>query len=86
MAKAPAPRPMFAGFETAAANDGAATDWWTMGNDICNALLDARTMADIERIKTDYADRLREMTKTRRDLARTVSLAFQLRRQELGQQ
>lgn len=86
------PPPLFAGFDTPAAPlsatamvGGAGTmDWWDVGNAICNALADARTLDDIERIKAEHAESLRAMVAARRDIAASVSLAFQLRRQELG--
>lgn len=83
---AKSPRPMFAGFDAPTINTGAggATDWWDVGNAICNALTDARTVSDIERIKAEHADTLKAMVAARRDIAGSVSLAFQLRRQELG--
>lgn len=59
-------------------------DWWDVGNAICNALTDARTIDDIERIKAGHAGALKAMVAARRDIAETVSQAFQLRRQELG--
>lgn len=58
--------------------------WYGLANDIANAIYDARTLAEVEAVKTRNLEALRDLTAHRRDLAELLSAAFADRRTQLG--
>ena len=57
--------------------------WFAVANDICNALFDAASLAEIDRIRERHESTLADMVREQRDLAHTVSLGFADRRAAL---
>lgn len=75
-------------FQLAAIRDPAPTgpatrsldEWLAVANDICNALFDAASLAEIDAIRERHESTLADMVREQRDLAHTVSLCFADRR------
>lgn len=63
---------------------GSTTDWYAVANNIANAINDAKTLDEVERVKEENRDNLRALTINRRDLAVVLSAGFADRRNQLG--
>lgn len=58
--------------------------WYAVANDIANAIFDAKSLAEVERVKSENMAKLRDLVTNRRDLAELLSSAFADRRRQLG--
>jgi hypothetical protein len=63
--------------------DGTDDHWWDIATRICNEVLDADSLAEIDAIKSHRDTDLRDLLRARRDLARSLSNVFAEQRQAL---
>lgn len=82
---AKAPRPMFREPEPPPP-DTTGIDWYASANDIANAVYDATTLDEVDAVAKRHAATLSDLKTYRRDLALTLSAAFQDRRCQLRRQ
>lgn len=58
--------------------------WWALGNDLCQAVADAPTLMDLEKMKHQRRQDLDSLRQHARGIATTLSIVFGERRRQLG--